>query len=197
MAVGFKHLSLLLGFSAIAASATAGGLRSIQVGNDDDQSCVYTLYVRTGSIWKGGTDSKINLALAGSDGNGLLITNLEEWGGLMGDGYNYFERGNLDIFSGRGPCLSSPPCWMNLTSDGSGPHHGWYCNYVEVTFTGPHLGCSQTRFTVEQWLAMDTSPYQLYATRDYCYASNSDGRISGERPLVRAVGLLAGKIERD
>ncbi|CAA6664409.1 unnamed protein product [Spirodela intermedia] len=94
--------------------------------------------------------------------------NLEEWGGLMGPGYNYFERGNLDIFSGRGPCLAAPPCWMELYSDGSGPHHGWYCNYVEVTTTGPHVACAQQLFTVEQWLATDAAPYELTASRDYC-----------------------------
>ena len=57
---------------------------------------------------------------------------------------------------------------MNLTSDGTGPHHGWYCNYVEVTTTGPHLGCAQQLFTVEQWLATDASPYRLYSTVDNC-----------------------------
>ncbi|EHA8586839.1 PLAT domain-containing protein 3 [Cocos nucifera] len=137
-------------------------------GNDDEYQCVYTVYIRTGSIWKGGTDSVISLVLVGSDGWGVSITDIESWGGIMEAGHNYFERGNLDIFSGRGPCLSTPPCWMNLTSDGSGSHHGWYCNYVEVTTTGPHMGCAQQLFTVEQWLATDTSPYQLYATRDYC-----------------------------
>ncbi|XP_010937482.1 PLAT domain-containing protein 3 [Elaeis guineensis] len=136
--------------------------------DDDEYQCVYTVYIRTGSIWKGGTDSVISLVLAGSDGWGVAITDIESWGGIMEAGHNYFERGNLDIFSGRGPCLSTPPCWMNLTSDGSGSHHGWYCNYVEVTTTGPHMGCAQQLFTVEQWLATDAAPYQLYATRDSC-----------------------------
>ncbi|XP_078441119.1 PLAT domain-containing protein 3-like [Wolffia australiana] len=130
--------------------------------------CVYTVYVRTGSIWKGGTDSIISAALIDSTGVGVNITNLEEWGGLMGAGYNYFERGNLDIFSGRGPCLAEAPCYMELYSDGTGPHHGWYCNYVEVTTTGPHTPCRQQLFTVEQWLATDAPPYELIATRDYC-----------------------------
>ena len=86
----------------------------------------------------------------------------------MGQGHAYFERGNLDIFSGRGPCMAKPPCWMRLTSDGTGAHHGWYCNYVEVTVTGPHKGCAQQLFTVEQWLATDAAPYQLEAVRDLC-----------------------------
>ncbi|KAF8404575.1 hypothetical protein HHK36_009462 [Tetracentron sinense] len=135
------------------------------IAHSDD--CVYTVYIRTGSIIKGGTDSIISLTVYDTHG-GIRISNLESWGGLMGPDYNYFERGNLDIFSGRGPCLSGPICAMNLTSDGSGPHHGWYCNYVEVTSTGAHIPCAQQLFTVEQWLALDTSPYKLTAIRDFC-----------------------------
>ncbi|KAK7281016.1 hypothetical protein RIF29_08650 [Crotalaria pallida] len=134
----------------------------------DDEDCVYTVYVRTGSIIKGGTDSIIGLKLFNSKGWYIYITNLELWGGLMGPNYNYFERGNLDIFSGRGPCLEGPICAVNVTSDGSGPHHGWYVNYVEVTSTGVHRSCAQKQFTLEQWIATDTSPYQLWAFRNYC-----------------------------
>lgn len=129
---------------------------------------MYTVYIRTGSILKGGTDSIISLILYDVYGEGLEITNLEAWGGLMEPGHNYFERGNLDIFSGRGWCLSSPVCAINITSDGSGPHHGWYVNYVEVTSTGVHTTCAQQQFTVEQWLALDTAPYELTAIRNYC-----------------------------
>ena len=134
----------------------------------DDVDCVYSVYVRTGSILKAGTDSIISLKLYDVYGEFVEISNLEAWGGLMEPGHNYYERGNLDIFSGRGPCLPAPVCAMNLTSDGSGAHHGWYCNYVEVTMTGVHTPCSQKQFTVEQWLALDTSPYELTAIRNYC-----------------------------
>lgn len=133
-----------------------------------DPDCVYSVYIRTGSIIKAGTDSVISVTLYTAEGDGIRIRDLEKWGGLMGPDYNYFERGNLDIFSGRGPCLSGPVCSLNLTSDGSGPHHGWYCNYVEVSTTGVHRACDQTQFTVEQWLALDTSPYELTAIRNYC-----------------------------
>jgi hypothetical protein len=133
-----------------------------------DEDCVYTVYARTGSILKGGTDSIIGVKLYDEYGEYVDITNLEAWGGLMRPGHNYFERGNLDIFSGRAPCLAAPICAINLTSDGSGPHHGWYCNYVEVTSTGPHISCAQQLFTVEQWLALDTSPYELTAIRNHC-----------------------------
>ncbi|GLJ15077.1 hypothetical protein SUGI_0246460 [Cryptomeria japonica] len=139
--------------------------------DDSSATCVYTVYVRTGSIWKGGTDSNISLALIDYLGEEIYTSNLESWGGLMGPGYNYFERGNLDIFSGRGPCLSAPVCKMILSSDGTGPHHGWYCNYVEITSTGPHIPCNQQLFTVEQWLATDVNPYELTAERDLCESS--------------------------
>ncbi|XP_073279218.1 PLAT domain-containing protein 3-like [Primulina huaijiensis] len=152
----------------------------------DDPDCVLTVYVRTGSIIKGGTDSIISLTLYDSAGYGYLINNLETWGGLMGEGYNYFERGNLDIFSGRVPCLNGPVCAMNLTSDGSGSGHGWYVNYVEVTTTGVHKDCAQTKFTVEQWLALDTKPYNLTAIRDYCsyYASKSPLIYNADLPVI-------------
>lgn len=129
---------------------------------------MYVVYIRTGSIFKGGTDSIISLTLNDIKGGTVQISNLETWGGLMGPDHDYFERGNLDIFSGRGPCLGEPVCAMNLTSDGSGPHHGWYCNYVEVTTTGPHVPCRQQLFTVEQWIARDAPPYELTAIRDSC-----------------------------
>lgn len=143
-------------------------LLSILAISRSDLDCVYTVYVKTGSIIKGGTDSIITLTLYDTNGVGVRIRNLEAWGGLMGKDYNYFERGNLDIFSGRGPCLTAPVCAMNLTSDGSGSHHGWYCKYVKVTTTGVRESCAQQLFTVEQWLATDTSPYELTAIRNNC-----------------------------
>ncbi|KAK9271678.1 hypothetical protein L1049_002041 [Liquidambar formosana] len=160
------HLLILLSFTIIAQSS------------DDD--CVYTVYVRTGSVFKGGTDSIISLRLYDVFGEMVEMTNLEAWGGLMEPGHNYFERGNLDIFSGRGPCLSAPMCAMNLTSDGSGSHHGWYCNYVEVTSTGAHTPCGQQLFTVEEWLALDTAPYRLTAIRNSC----PDGGHAADRDLL-------------
>ena len=130
--------------------------------------CVFTVYVRTGSAIKGGTDSIISLRLYDANGWYVEIPNLEAWGGIMQPGHNYYERGNLDIFSGRAPCLTAPACALNLTSDGSGDNHGWYCNYVEVTTTGPHVPCAQQLFTVEQWLATDISPFELTAIRNSC-----------------------------
>ncbi|KAL9461993.1 hypothetical protein AB3S75_000059 [Citrus x aurantiifolia] len=166
-------LFLLLSISNIAFS-------------DDSDDCVYTVYIRTGSIFKGGTDSIIGVTLYDAVGDGVRISNLEAWGGLMGPGYNYFERGNLDIFSGRGPCLGGPVCALNLSSDGSGEHHGWYCNYVEVTSTGVHTPCAQQQFTIEQWLATDTSPYELTVFQNYCdYVSGQRrDRVVESKPLA-------------
>lgn len=147
---------------------------------------MYTVYIRTGSILKAGTDSLISLTLYDADGYGILIRNLEAWGGLMGPDYDYFERGNLDIFSGRGPCLTGPVCLMNLTSDGSGPHHGWYCNYVEVTTTGAHIPCAQQLFTVEEWLATDRSPYKLTVIRNLCNAAVNGG--GSDRHVIHGSG---------
>ncbi|XP_042486194.1 PLAT domain-containing protein 3-like [Macadamia integrifolia] len=161
MGTWIKNDHLFFLFAVIISSAI--------IAQSDD--CVYTVYVRTGSIVKGGTDSNISLTLYDAEGHYVEMPNLVTWGGLMREGHNYFERGNLDMFSGRGRCLRAPVCGMNLTSDGSGDNHGWYCNYVEVTSTGPHIPCSQLLFTVEQWIALDASPYELTATRNYC---NSD-----------------------
>ncbi|XP_063946182.1 PLAT domain-containing protein 3 [Daucus carota subsp. sativus] len=152
----------------------------------------------------------MTLTLYAADGYGVRINNLETWGGLMGPDHDYFERGNLDIFSGKGPCLSGPACLMNITSDGSGSGHGWYCNYVEVTnggarnytlpgllsealavapplevtTTGAHIPCAQQLFTVEQWIALDRSPYQLTAIRDLCDVG---------REMLKGLGTYVGE----
>ncbi|EYU31021.1 hypothetical protein ABFS83_08G228700 [Erythranthe nasuta] len=160
------------------------------LSRSDDPDCVYTVFVRTGSIIKGGTDSNITLTVYDAAGYGIRINNLVTWGGLMGTGYNYFERGNLDIFSGRGPCLTGPVCKMNLTSDGTGSGHGWYVNYVEVTSTGVHTDCAQKQFTVEQWLATDTSPYELTAIRNYCTTSDFEKKPAMDGSDLSVVSVM-------
>ncbi|XP_057451194.1 PLAT domain-containing protein 3-like [Lotus japonicus] len=139
----------------------------LSVDAGDSNECVYTLYVKTGSIIKGGTDSKISVTLDDAKNQSVWIPNLKAWG-TEPEGHNYFERGNLDIFTGRGPCIGSPVCRLNLTSDGSGKHHGWFCDSVEVTSTGPQMPCSQTIFFVNQWLAKDVAPFSLTAVLDGC-----------------------------
>ncbi|KAK9111060.1 hypothetical protein Scep_018579 [Stephania cephalantha] len=148
--------------------------------SDDSANCVYTVYVRTGSEIKSGTDSNISLRLYDGKGLYLEIPNLEAWGGLMGPGYDYFERGNLDIFSGRGPCLTAPVCAVKVTSDGSGPHHGWFLRYVEVTSTGPHIHCAKKIFPIEQWLGTDVAPYTLTVLKNFC---SKDALLASPKPL--------------
>ncbi|TYJ06138.1 hypothetical protein E1A91_A12G213200v1 [Gossypium mustelinum] len=153
-----------------------------------DNDCVYTLYVKTGCMMKAGTDSRISVVLGDPFGRSVWIPELRSWG-LMPYAHDYFERGNLDVFSGRGSCIGSP-CRLNLTSDGSGWHHGWYCDYIEVTSTGPQQPCSQTVFYVDQWLATDIPPFQLTAFRDGCY------RRDEPRKHGRNVPLIVGNPER-
>eukprot|EP00250_Pteridium_aquilinum_P001301 c11513_g1_i1 orf=221-751(-) len=142
-------------------------------------TCVYTFFIRTGTRISGGTNAVISATLFDEDGDSVQINDIVTWGGLMGTDYDYFERGNLDIFSGLGTCTSSGTiCALNLTSDGSGTHPGWYVNYAEATITGAHLGCTNQDFEIEQWIADDASPYQLYAYRDYCSSSKSSAHRS-------------------
>lgn len=132
--------------------------------------------MQTGSIRRAGTHFVISLTLVDDSGAQIVIPNLEDWG-LMGPGYNYFETGYLDIFAGKGPCLNGPVCGLNLTSDGSGPYHGWYCDYVDVTTVGVQKQCSLQHFHVEQWLSTDTAPYELTAVRNLCPSLSSVARI--------------------
>ncbi|KAL1222457.1 PLAT domain-containing protein 1 [Cardamine amara subsp. amara] len=84
----------------------------------------------------------------------------------MGSDHNYNENGNLDIFTGKERCLPSPVCLLTLTSDGSGNKPGWYVDYVEVTTA--KIGSVRTvqNFSVQQWLAIDESPYELSTQRN-------------------------------
>ncbi|CAL9244923.1 unnamed protein product [Arabidopsis halleri] len=164
--------TILFRFLLLSTVVTA-----LALDNDEDM-CVFTVYIRTGTVWKAGTDSVMSLRLYDSYGRDAVISDLVSWGGLMGPFHDYFERGNLDIFSGLGSCLSGPVCAMNLTSDGSGDHHGWYCNYVEVTMSeSRRRSCSQEKFEVEQWLARDASPYELSAIRNHCSDSVKNRRV--------------------
>ena len=144
---------------------------------------MYTLYIQTGSGIKAGTDAKISVTLGDAMGRSVWAPDLEDWG-LMGWDHDYFERANLYIFTGRGPCIRGPLCRLNLTSDGSGAHHGWFCEYLEVTSTGPHRECSQTLFYVNQWLADDVPPYKLSAVIDGCSGKGGPTRHGNTGPLV-------------
>ncbi|KAI3949358.1 hypothetical protein MKW98_023295, partial [Papaver atlanticum] len=126
------------------------------------------LYTKTGTNIGAGTDSNISLALYDSYGYHIVILNLEKWGGLMGPKHDYFENGNLDIFSNLGGCLKGPVCAITLASDGTGSLSSWYVEDLQVTSTGPRIPCAQKLFTIEQWLDLDTSPYKLSVTKNLC-----------------------------
>ncbi|XP_068651436.1 PLAT domain-containing protein 1-like [Aristolochia californica] len=157
MAVGRRFPSLLP-FLLLSAAAVTFAI---------SDECVYTVYLRTGQIFKAGTNSKISATFGNAERGVVAVPDLRTWG-LMGPDYDYYERGHRDIFSGRGPCVKGPLCWLNLTSDGSGDHPSWFCDYLEVTATGPHRGCSQGIFYVNQWLSNDAPPFQLTALLDGC-----------------------------
>ncbi|KAB2598492.1 hypothetical protein D8674_001412 [Pyrus ussuriensis x Pyrus communis] len=127
---------------------------STAAGNPYDK-CVYTIYVKTGSIIKAGTDSKISMTLGDFSGRSVWVPDLRSWG-LMGPHYDYFERGKPGL------------CRLTLTSNGFGAHAGWYCDHVEVTATAPNTACWKSIFYVQQWLSNDVAPYQMTATRDAC-----------------------------
>lgn len=151
--------------------STVFGFEWVQGGE-----CGYLIYVQTGTVKRAGTHSTISLEAKTADGDGISVPNLEEWGGIMGPNYNFFETGRLDTFTGRGPCLHSPLCSLNLTSNGSGPYHAWYCEYVEVSTSAPGRPCQKQRFSVDQWLASDQEPYTLTALVEYCGADGNQRR---------------------
>ncbi|XP_042509957.1 PLAT domain-containing protein 2-like [Macadamia integrifolia] len=163
--VSCRFRSLIFHAFFLSFTATVAPNSATTTSNSED--CVYTLYVKTGSIIKSGTDSKISVEIEDEFGDRVQVNDVEEWG-MMGPNHEYFEWGNLDIFTGRGPCMGTRICRLNLTSDGTGQHHGWYCDYLQVTSTGAHQGCSKTIFEVQQWLATDAPPYRLSAVLDGC-----------------------------
>ncbi|KAL0306684.1 UNVERIFIED_CONTAM: hypothetical protein Sradi_6085700 [Sesamum radiatum] len=133
----------------------------------DDYDCQYTVHVKTDPRKDAGTDSIISLSLydnANSSGVGIEIENLESWGD-MGVGHDYFEAGSRDIFSGRASCLAKSICFMVLKSDGTGNKPGWYVSFVDVFVNKTQ---DPQHFTVDQWLALDESPYTLTVYRDNC-----------------------------
>ncbi|KAI3872651.1 hypothetical protein MKX03_010920 [Papaver bracteatum] len=168
MAFAAKSLSLVLFVYLLFTFAVLTQQSSIQqnvrtLQSSDD--CVYTVYTKTGTQLGAGTDSGVSLALYDSYGDYVVIQNLKKWGGIMGQKHNYFENGDLDIFSNFGGCLKGPVCKMTLTSDGKGLGSDWYVEYVQVTTTGPQIHCAQKVFTIEQWL---TSPHKLTVTKNLC-----------------------------
>ncbi|XP_028790922.1 PLAT domain-containing protein 3-like [Neltuma alba] len=129
------------------------------------EKCTYIVRVKTGDRFSAGTDSTISLKLKSYSGESFTVNNLEEWG-LMGPGHEYFERGNIDVFSGRNACLRV--CAITVSSNGEGFKPGWYLDYVELTIVGSGKP-AKISFPTNQWLALDEWPNHLYADVDLCY----------------------------
>ncbi|RID66152.1 hypothetical protein BRARA_D01312 [Brassica rapa] len=144
---------------------------------DREPHCVYTFYIETGPVDGAGTDSIISVKISDKSGQNIDIQDIVTWGGLMGPSYDYFEKGSLDIFSGKAQCLPSPVCSLSLTSDGSGVYPAWYVNYVDLTTVSVHVKSAHQYFDVEQWLATDTPPYNLTVVRNNCQVSPMESTI--------------------
>ncbi|KAI9077472.1 hypothetical protein K1719_029671 [Acacia pycnantha] len=139
-------------------------LLSLTMATPMQDQCLYLVKVQTGDRYGAGADSKITLKLFNSSSDeSYTVKNLEDWG-IMAPGHDYFEQGNLDIFSRSAPCISV--CGIEVTSDNSGSMPGWYLDYVDVTVSGSIS--KKIPFPVNQWLALSESPYKLSATVDLC-----------------------------
>ncbi|KAI9077484.1 hypothetical protein K1719_040555 [Acacia pycnantha] len=145
----------------IALSACLVFLLSATMATSDQ--CLYLVRVQTGDRADAGTDSIISLKLFNSSGGSYTVQNLEDWG-IMEPGHDYFERGNLDLFSHSAPCINV--CGITVTSDNSGSKSGWYLDSVEVTVSGSIT--NKVAFPVNQWLALDEKPRRLDATVNLC-----------------------------
>ncbi|KAL3684824.1 hypothetical protein R1sor_002846 [Riccia sorocarpa] len=160
--------------ASIRALLALAYLASVAVVAQGD--CVYTIFVKTGWLPKSGTNSNIGLEFFDKKLHSYKIDNLTEWGNgyLADEGHNYFERTQLDVFTGYGKCFDDAICALNITTDGSGTNPGWYSEYVEVTVSGAGKACKNHHFEVEQWLATDTFPYSLTTHIDDCAAPVRD-----------------------
>lgn len=136
----FSYLALFL---ALSATVTA-----------HISHCAYTILVKTGDRAKAGTDSKIKLTVGNFYGKSYHIPDLEKWG-IMGKDYDYYERGNLDLFSGRETCIKHPVCRLKLESDAKGESPGWFVEFVEVATVQPEKSCRQVRFPINKWLGVE------------------------------------------
>ncbi|PWA52987.1 root storage protein [Artemisia annua] len=134
---------LLLFFLEIVASVSS------------EMSCVYTIFVKTGTADSAGTDATISLILNDAYGSEVNIPNLDRYG-EMDPGHNYFENGNIDKFSITTSCMKSPVCSITLSSDNSGGKPGWYVDYVQVVTSKGAVG--DITFEFYGWLAEDEPP---------------------------------------
>ncbi|GJN27791.1 hypothetical protein PR202_gb15842 [Eleusine coracana subsp. coracana] len=154
-------------------------------------TCTFDIRVKTGEKLGAGTNSRVTLQVSDAGGQTLVIPDLTSWG-QMGPGYDYFEFGHLDRFSGTGTCFfPNAPCQMLLYTDGKGFGPGWYVSYVQVTqLVQGSITSKMHTWTVEQWLAVDEPPYALWALRDDCVVPFSAAALH-HRPSSSSAGVEA------
>lgn len=136
------------------------------------------MYVGTGTEWRGWADGgTVGVKLCGAGGDCFSVPDVAAWGGVMWPGHEYFQWSAVDAFSGRARCLATPPCSVEVVVSDSrgGGSGGWYCEFVQVTATGPRLPCHQRTFKVQQWLSLDEPPHKLSAVRDECGSAGGGG----------------------
>ncbi|XP_073133286.1 PLAT domain-containing protein 1-like [Henckelia pumila] len=115
------------------------------------EMCIYSLNIRTGSVPNAGTHSKVSATLSDANGESMVVPNLEQWGPMdQVDGY--FEKGKMDFFTGQGPCTRSPICRISVSSDGSGPSPGWFCDGIDVSTGRPDGVITRKSFAINQWV---------------------------------------------
>jgi hypothetical protein len=149
-------------------------------------NCTFVVVVKTGSMAGAGTDARVSVRFQGPGGHGLLdIPDLEAFPHQKADP---FERGSVDTFIGiNGTCFTYP-CKMRLQSDGTGPYPGWYVESVFLLAIAESLKDEASHlFRVDQWLAVDEPPHQLFAERDDCDATTTATGAGAGRVVGAAV----------
>lgn len=144
-------------------------ITSVRNYSSQSQRCIYTVEVATGDRGDAGTDAKVSLSLCTDSKDCFLqVSNLAQYGS-RGPSYDYFERGNHDIFEIPTTIECVDICRMIIGHDDSGHKSGWYLDYVKVeAYTDNGIKQSESQFPVYQWLATDESPYSLHAEVNHC-----------------------------
>lgn len=126
--------------------------------------CQYTLKVKTGYDPDAGTYSQISVFLNDRNGEAISIPNLEKWGPLR-PLHSYFQTGNTDILTGRGPCTRFSICKISLSSDGCGPSPDWLCDEIQVTTNRSGTGVIDTvTFDIDRWVFSEEEAVEM----DHC-----------------------------
>ena len=114
--------------------------------------CPYKLIIKTGDVAFAGTDSQIKFVLGDNTGGQYVIDSISDHG-ILGSGYDYFERDKTDVFFFAGPCELRRHCRVELgfISKGEGPD--WFVDFFILSASFPSTSdCDHTRwFNVNKW----------------------------------------------